>query len=164
MLQQKTYQAQHFGPHWHNPQGKDAPKWYIVDAKNQVVGRLASLIAKVLIGKHKPTFTRHTDTGDFVIVLNAGQVVFTGDKWNKKLYRNHSGYVGGLKTTAAKDMLERHPEEILKQAVWGMTNKSNLARHQVSKMKLYLGSDHPHQAQNPQPLPRAAVRKSTLSR
>jgi large subunit ribosomal protein L13 len=116
-----------------------------------------------MLGKHKPTFTRHADTGDFVVVLNADKVVFTRNKWNDKLYRDHSGYVGGLKTKTAKEMLARHPEEILRRAVWGMTNKSNLARHQMKKLKIYAGAEHPHAAQNPQPLPASVVRKSVLS-
>jgi len=116
-----------------------------------------------MLGKHKPTFTRHADTGDFVVVLNADKVVFTRNKWDDKLYRDHSGYVGGLKTKTAKEMLARHPEEILRRAVWGMTNKSNLARHQMKKLKIYAGAEHPHAAQNPQPLPASVVRKSVLS-
>ena len=163
MLQQKSYQAKQSGPHFFETQGPNAPKWYVVDAKDQVVGRVATVIAKLMLGKHKPTFTRHADTGDFVVVLNADKVVFTRNKWNDKLYRDHSGYVGGLKTKTAKEMLARHPEEILRRAVWGMTNKSNLARHQMKKLKIYAGADHPHAAQNPQPLPASVVRKSVLS-
>jgi large subunit ribosomal protein L13 len=163
MLQQKSYQAKQSGPHFFETQGPNAPKWYVVDAKDQVVGRVATVIAKLMLGKHKPTFTRHADTGDFVVVLNADKVVFTRNKWNDKLYRDHSGYVGGLKTKTAKEMLARHPEEILRRAVWGMTNKSNLARHQMKKLKIYAGAEHPHAAQNPQPLPASVVRKSVLS-
>ena len=163
MFQQKTYQAKQFGPHFFETQGPNAPKWYVVDAKDQVVGRIATLIARVVMGKHKVTFTRHADTGDFLIVLNADKVVFTRNKWNGKLYRDHSGYVGGLKTKTAKEMLARHPEEILRLAVWGMTNKSSLARHQMKKLKIFAGTEHPHQAQGAQPLPQGAVRRTVVA-
>ncbi|OFZ78809.1 MAG: 50S ribosomal protein L13 [Bdellovibrionales bacterium RIFOXYD1_FULL_53_11] len=136
----------------------------MVDAKDQVVGRIATVITRVLIGKHKPTFTRHADTGDFVVVVNADKVAFTGKKWSDKLYRHHTDYVSGLKTVTAQQMLERNPEEILRQAVWGMTNKSNLARHQMKKLKIYAGAEHPHKAQCPLPLPFGAIRKTVVSR
>ncbi len=123
--------------------------WYLFDAENQVIGRLATIIAKILVGKHKPSYTPHVDTGDFVVVVNAKKGIFTGDKWKKKLYRDHSGYVGGLKTKTAEEMLKRHPEEILKRAVKGMLHKSKLARHQLSKLKIYTDAEHPHEAQNP---------------
>ncbi|HLE00226.1 MAG TPA: 50S ribosomal protein L13 [Bdellovibrionota bacterium] len=164
MLQQKSYQAKQSGPHFFETKGPNAPKWYVVDAKDQVVGRLATVIARVVIGKHKPTFTRHADTGDFVVVINADKVVFTRGKWDGKLYRDHSGYVGGLKTKTARQMLARHPEEILRLAVWGMTNKSNLARHQMKKLKIYASTEHPHKAQNPQPLPAGVIRRTVVGR
>ena len=164
MLQQKTYQGKQSGPHIFETKGPHAPKWYVVDAKDHVVGRLATVIARVIIGKHKPTYTQHADTGDFVIVLNADKVVFTRNKWNSKLYRDYSGYVGGLKTKTAKELLQRHPEEILRRAVWGMTNKSTLADHQMKKLKIYVGESHPHEAQNPQPLPAGVIRHTILSR
>lgn len=123
--------------------------WFLFDAQDQTVGRLASRIATILVGKHKPTYTRHVDTGDFVVVVNADKVSFTGKKWSDKTYHDHSGYVSGLKTKTAKEMLERHPEEILRRAVWGMLHKSKLARHQIMKLKLYKGAEHPHAAQNP---------------
>ncbi len=164
MLQQKSYQAKQYGPHFFETQGSNAPKWYIVDAKDQVVGRLATVIARVVIGKHKPTYTKHADTGDFIVVLNADKVVFTRNKWDGKLYRDHTGYVGGLKTKTAKEMLLRHPEEILRRAVWGMTNKSNLARHQMKKLKIFTGTQHPHAAQKPEPLPSGVVRRTVVSR
>lgn len=163
MLQQKSYQAKQSGPHYFEPKGPNAPKWYVVDAKDQVVGRLATVIARVVTGKHKPTYTRHADAGDFVIVLNADKVVFTRNKWDGKLYRDHSGYVSGLKTKTARQMLERHPEEILRRAVWGMTNKTSLARHQMKKLKIYVGDKHEHQAQKPQPLPAGTTRRTVLS-
>lgn len=162
MFQQKSYQAKQFGPHFFETQGPNAPKWYIVDAKDQVVGRIATVLARVITGKHKPTYTRHADAGDFVIVLNADKVVFTRNKWDDKLYRDHSYYVGGLKTKTAKEMLERHPEEILKRAVWGMTNNSSLARHQMKKLKLFTGTEHPHAAQQPQSLPEGVIRNTVL--
>jgi large subunit ribosomal protein L13 len=164
MLQQKSYQAKQSGPHFFETKGPNAPKWYVVDAKDQVVGRLATVLARVVTGKHKPTFTRHADAGDFIVVLNADKVVFTRNKWNTKLYRKHTGYVGGLKTFTAKDMLQRDPEEILRQAVWGMTNKSSLARHQMKKLKIYTADQHPHTAQNPQPLPAGTVRRTVVAK
>lgn len=164
MLQQKSYQAKQFGPHFFETQGPNAPKWYIVDAKDQVVGRLATVIARVVTGKHKPTYTKHADAGDFVVILNAEKVVFTRNKWDGKLYRDHTGYVGGLKVKTAKEMLQRHPEEILRRAIWGMTNKSSLARHQMKKLKIYTGTEHPHLAQQPLPLPAGVVRRTVISR
>ncbi|MGK5086812.1 50S ribosomal protein L13 [Bdellovibrionota bacterium FG-2] len=150
------------GPHFFETKGPNAPKWFLVDAKDQVVGRLATVLARVLIGKHKTTFTRHADTGDFVVVVNADKVVFTRNKWDGKLYRDHSGYISGLKTKTAKEMLLRHPEEILRRAVWGMTNKTNLARHQMKKLKIYAGAEHPHKSQEPQVLPLAATRHTVV--
>lgn len=123
--------------------------WHLIDANNQIVGRVATTIAKLLVGKHKPTFTNHVDNGDFVVVINADKVKFTGKKWSDKIYYDHSGYVGGLKEKTALDMLQKHPEEILKRAVWGMLHKSKLARHKLNKLKIYTGADHPHKAQNP---------------
>ena len=164
MLQRKSYQAKQVGPHIFEPKGPNAPKWFVVDAKDQIVGRLATVIARVIIGKHKPTYTKHADTGDFVIVLNAEKVALTRNKWTGKLYRHHTDHVGGLKTVTAKQMLEKHPEEILREAVWGMTNKSSLARHQMKKLKIYTGTEHPHIAQGPQPLPVGAIRRTVVSR
>jgi len=164
MLHQKSYQAKQSVPHFFEPKGPRAPKWYVVDAKDHVVGRLATVVARVVTGKHKTTYTRHADAGDFIIVLNADKVVFTRNKWSDKLYRNHSDFVGGLKTKTATEMLARHPEEILRRAIWGMTNKSSLARHQMKKLKLYAGDQHPHSAQNPQPLPAGVTRNTVVSR
>lgn len=164
MLQQKTYQAKQSGPHYFEPKGPNAPKWYIVDANDQVVGRLATIIARVITGKHKTTYTRHADAGDFVVVINADKVVFTRNKLNTKLYRKHTGFISGLKTMTAKQMLERNPEEVLREAVWGMTNKSSLARHMVKKLKIYASSEHPHAAQNPQPLPAGTIRRTVLTK
>jgi large subunit ribosomal protein L13 len=116
----------------------------------------------VITGKHKPTYTRHADAGDFVVVLNVEKVVFTRNKWDDKQYIDHSGYIGGIKIKAAKDMLKRHPEEILRRAVWGMTNKTSLARHQMKKLKLIVGDQHPHKAQNPQALPAGTIRRTVV--
>jgi large subunit ribosomal protein L13 len=126
--------------------------WYLVDAKDKILGRLATQIAMRLRGKHKPIFTPHTDTGDFVVVINADKVVLTGNKWDKKSYYRHSGYTGGLKQISAKRLLEKKPEDILRFAVKGMLPKNSLGRSQLKKLKIYAGSDHPHQAQKPENL------------
>ncbi len=123
--------------------------WYLFDAENQAVGRLASQIAAVLAGKHKPTYTPHIDAGDFVVVVNAEKISLTGRKWDKKFYYDHSGYVSGLKERTARDLLESHPDEILRRAVKGMLNKNVLGRAQITKLKIYTGVEHPHKAQNP---------------
>ena len=164
MQLQKTYQAKQSGHHYFEPTGPNAPKWYIVDAKDQVVGRLSTVIARVITGKHKPTYTSHADTGDFVIIINADKVVFTRNKWDGKLYRTHSDFVGGLKTKTAREMLAAHPEEILRQAIWGMTGKSSLARHQMKKLKIYAGAEHPHAAQEPKELPASVKRHTVLAK
>ena len=161
-ISQKTFQINHQGPHAGPTKGPHAANWYVVDATDLIVGRLASVLAKVITGKHKPTYTPHSDTGDFVVVLNADKIRFTGNKWSQKKYYKHTGYIGGLKTQTATELLERHPEEILKKAVWGMTGKTPLAKRQLSKLKIYTGAEHPHAAQNPEALPYAAVRKTSL--
>ena len=125
-------------------------RWHVVDAEGQTLGRLATEIARMLRGKNKPQYTPHVDTGDFVVVVNAEQVVVTGRKAEQKVYRRHSGYPGGLKTTTYEQMLERKPTEILRSAVRGMMPKTRLARQQLRKMKIYAGPEHPHAAQNPQ--------------
>lgn len=125
------------------------PKWLIVDATDLVVGRLAVLIANVLRGKHKPTFTTHCDTGDFVVVVNAEKVQFTGKKWEQKSYQDYSHYAGGQKITPAKEMLARKPEEILRRAVKRMMPRGPLAYKQLTKLRIYAGNEHPHQAQQP---------------
>lgn len=122
-------------------------KWYLVDARDKVVGRLASQIAHRLRGKHKPIFTPHADTGDFIVVINADKVTFTGRKWDNKVYYRHSGYIGGLKQRRAKELLEKKPEDILRFAVKGMLPKNSLGRRQLKKLKIYAGSEHPHEAQ-----------------
>ncbi len=127
-------------------------KWHVVDADGLVVGRLASQVAKVLRGKNKPTFTPHVDTGDFVIIINAGKVRFTGNKLEDKAYYHHTGYPGGIKKEIAKDIMESTPERIIMSAVRGMLPKNRLGRRQLSKLKVYGGPDHPHNAQNPETL------------
>lgn len=163
MLQtSKSYQAKKAGPHFFEIKGPNAPKWYVVDVAGQVVGRISSMIAKVITGKHKPTYTPNMDAGDFVVVINADKVVFTRNKWDNKLYRDYSGYISGLKVKTAKEMLNHKPEEIIRRAVWGMTNKSSLARHQMKKLKIYAGAEHPHKAQKIMELPTSAKRRSSL--
>jgi large subunit ribosomal protein L13 len=126
--------------------------WYLVDADGQTLGRLATLIADTLRGKRKPTFTPHVDTGDFVVVVNAEKIVVTGSKLDQKRYYRHSGYPGGLRSRTLREQLERRPTEVLRTAVKGMLPKNKLARHQITKLKIYAGPDHPHASQNPQPL------------
>jgi large subunit ribosomal protein L13 len=127
-------------------------KWYVVDAENLVLGRLASEIAKILRGKHKPFFTPHVDTGDFVIVVNADKVMLTGKKWGQKTYRWHTGYPGGFREIAAEKMRQRRPERIIELAVRGMLPKNKLGRAMIRKLKVYASSTHPHAAQQPEPL------------
>jgi len=127
-------------------------KWYLIDAKEKILGRLASQIAKILRGKNKPIFTPHMDAGDYVIVINADKIILTGDKMEKKMYYHHSGYVGGLKKTTAKEMLLKKPESLIKFAAKGMLPKNSLGRRQLTKLKVYAGQDYPHQAQQPEKL------------
>ena len=127
-------------------------KWHLIDAKDKVLGRLASEIAVLLRGKNKPIFTPHMDAGDYVVVVNADKVILTGDKLEKKIYYHHSGYVGGLKKTPAKDMLLKRPTNLIKLAVKGMLPKNSLGRRQLTKLKIYTGQDHPHEAQKPEKL------------
>ena len=126
--------------------------WHLIDASDKVLGRLATEIASILRGKKKPIFTPHMDAGDYVVVVNAERVVLTGNKLEKKTYYRHSGYVGGLKETTAKEMLEKKPENLIKFAVKGMLPKTSLGRRQLTKLKVYTGPDHPHQAQKPEKL------------
>jgi large subunit ribosomal protein L13 len=126
--------------------------WYVVDAANQRLGRLASEVAMVLRGKNKPTYTPHLDTGDFVIVINADKVAVTGKKSSQKLYRRHSGRPGGMKTETFNQLQARLPERIVEQAVKGMLPKNTLGRQLFTKLKVYAGPDHPHQAQKPEVL------------
>ncbi|HSB30620.1 MAG TPA: 50S ribosomal protein L13 [Candidatus Sulfobium mesophilum] len=125
-------------------------KWYVVDAKDAVLGRLAVKVATYLRGKNKPVFTPNVDTGDFIIVINAGKVRLTGNKQTDKIYYHHSGYIGGIKAKSAKDVLDESPEKIIEQAVWGMLPKNRLGRTMIKKLKVYRGAEHPHKAQSPE--------------
>lgn len=124
-------------------------KWYLIDAEGKTVGRLASEVASILRGKHKPEFTPHIDTGDFVIIINAEKVVFTGKKLQNKIYYRHSLYPGGLKQTSAAQMLASKPERVLFGAIKGMLPHNTLGREQLTKLRVYAGTEHPHAAQNP---------------
>ncbi len=127
-------------------------KWHVIDADGLVVGRLASRVASILRGKNKPIFTPHVDTGDYVVIVNAAKVRFTGNKLENKIYYRHSGYPGGLKSKTAKDIMKESPEKIIYSAVRGMLPKNTLGRQQFKKLKVYSGADHPHEAQNPEEL------------
>jgi large subunit ribosomal protein L13 len=132
--------------------GELAKHWYVIDADGMVVGRLAAQIAPILMGKHRPTYTPHIDTGDYVIVTNVDKVVFTGEKWRQKSYQRYSGYPGGQREEAAWKLFRRRPERILQLAISRMMPKNKLGRHMLDKLKLYVGPNHPHQAQQPIPL------------
>lgn len=125
-------------------------KWYIIDAEGKTLGRLASEAASIIRGKHKPQFTPHVDTGDFVIVINASKVVLTGKKLQKKMYYRHSLYAGGLKVTPAQDMLNKNPERMLELAIHGMLPKTRLGERLKTKLKVFAGAEHTHQAQQPE--------------
>jgi large subunit ribosomal protein L13 len=129
--------------------GELARHWFVIDASDQVVGRLAAQIAPILMGKHRPTYTPHIDTGDYVIVTNVNKVVFTGNKWQEKTYQRYSGYPGGQRDEAAWKLFQRRPERILELAIQRMLPKSKLGRQMMAKLKLHVGADHPHQAQQP---------------
>jgi large subunit ribosomal protein L13 len=135
--------------------------WYVVDASDQVLGRLASAVARVLSGKHRPNWVAHLDTGDFVVVTHAERVKLTGRKGEEKLYRRHTGYPGGLKTVAAPEVRAKYPERLIEEAVRGMLPKTKMGRRQLKKLKVYRGAAHPHEAQRPKPLesPRSARAK-----
>ncbi|KPK24169.1 MAG: 50S ribosomal protein L13 [Desulfobacterales bacterium SG8_35_2] len=137
---------------YHTPVKEIERKWFVVDAENKVLGRLASEIATRLRGKHKPNFSPHMDVGDFIVVVNADKVKLTGNKLNDKVYYHHSGYMGGIKAKTAKEVLEKKPTELLKMAVKGMLSKNSLGRKQLKKLKIYTGTDHPHAAQQPETL------------
>ena len=126
--------------------------WYVVDAEGKTLGRLSTEIAKILRGKHKPIYTPHVDTGDYVIVINADKVRVTGKRLDQKIYYRHSGYMGGLKAIPLRRMLETHPERVIELAVKGMLPKNRLGRQMYRKLKVYASPEHPHQAQKPQPL------------
>ena len=139
----KTYTAK---------KGEIAREWYLVDADGQTLGRLATRIADTLRGKGKPEYTPHVDTGDFVVVVNAEKIAVTGKKLDDKIYYRHSGYAGGLRSRPLRDELQRRPTEVLRRAVKGMLPRNRLARKQLTKLKIYAGPEHPHQAQAPEPL------------
>ncbi len=124
-------------------------KWILVDAENRILGRLATQIAVRLRGKHLPQFTPHVDLGDFVIVVNADKVRLTGNKWDQKVYYRHSGYMGGVKETSARKLNQDNPERLIRLAVWGMLPKNRLGRKLIKKLKVYRGTEHPHEAQQP---------------
>ena len=126
--------------------------WYVVDAENKVLGRLASELAKILRGKHKPQFTPHVDTGDYVIVVNAEKVNLTGNKLKDKVYYRHSGYPGGIKSVTAENLKAKKPEDLIRFAVKGMLPKNRLGRKLFKKLKVYAGDEHPHKAQQPKPI------------
>ncbi|HCD36841.1 50S ribosomal protein L13 [Chlorobium phaeovibrioides] len=124
-------------------------KWYVVDAEGQILGRMAAEIAKVLRGKHKPEFTPHIDTGDFIVVTNAEKVALSGKKLDAKAYFSHSQYPGGVKFNHVKDLLRKKPEKVIEHAVWGMLPHNNLGRQLFKKLKVYPGATHPHESQSP---------------
>jgi large subunit ribosomal protein L13 len=132
--------------------GEITREWYLVDAEGKTLGRLATQIADTLRGKRKPQYTPHVDTGDFVIVVNAEKIKVTGNKLDQKRYYRHSGYPGGIRSRTLREQLDRRPTEVLRVAVKGMLPKNRLARQQITKLKIYAGPEHPHEAQNPKPL------------
>jgi large subunit ribosomal protein L13 len=136
---------------WNAKPGDVTREWYVVDAEGQTLGRLATRIADTLRGKDKPQYTPHIDTGDFVVVVNAEKIGVTGKKMDEKLYRRHSGYPGGLRERPLREELKRRPTEVLRKAVKGMMPRNRLARTQITKLKIYAGPDHPHEAQAPKP-------------
>ncbi|UCG33950.1 MAG: 50S ribosomal protein L13 [Phycisphaerales bacterium] len=139
----KSYQAR---------PGQVEQRWHLVDAQDKVLGRLAVQLATILTGKHRPTYTPHVDTGDYVVVLNAAHVKLTGNKTNTRTHQSYSGYPGGLKTVSLQQVLKTHPDRVILRAVRCMMPKNRLARKMLKKLKIYPGTEHPHQAQNPEPL------------
>jgi len=137
---------------WNAKPGELERRWYLVDAEGKTLGRLATQLADVLRGKGKPQYTPHVDTGDFVVVVNAEKIAVTGKKLDEKIYYRHSGYPGGLKERTLREQLQRRPTEVLRKAVKGMLPKNRLARQQITKLKVYAGAEHPHEAQKPEPL------------
>ena len=130
-------------------EGEISREWVVMDAADQVLGRLATEVARILRGKHKPGFTPHLDTGDFVVVVNAERVKLTGAKLDDKVYYRHSGRPGSLKSETARERLDKHPERVIQAAVWGMLPKNRLGRKLLKKLKVYAGPEHPHAAQQP---------------
>lgn len=132
--------------------GEVEQNWFVVDVEGQILGRVATQIAMILRGKHKPQFTPHTDTGDYVIAVNAEKIKLTGSKLVKKTYYRHSGYIGNLKEISAGKQMQQHPDRVLRSAVQGMLPKTTLGKAQLKKLKIYAGPEHPHEAQKPAPL------------
>jgi large subunit ribosomal protein L13 len=132
--------------------GEITQEWVVVDANDQNLGRFAARVASLLLGKNKPNFTPGVDTGDYVVVVNAERVSVTGNKMDEKMYYRHSNYPGGLKTISLRQQLEKHPDRVLRSAVWGMLPHNKYGRQVIKKLKVYAGPDHPHQAQNPRTL------------
>lgn len=132
--------------------GKPESKWVLMDASDQGLGRLSTQIACYLLGKHKPTYTPGVDMGDFVVVVNASKLRFTQKRLLEKIYYSHSGYPGGLKSVKLRDQLEKHPDRVIRHAVWGMLPHNKLGRRLLKRLKIFAGSEHDHQAQNPQPV------------
>ncbi len=149
-MQQKTYSVK---------ASEIQRRWYVVDASGQILGRLATQIARVLRGKHKPIYSPHLDTGDYVIVVNAEKIRVTGRKLDQKVYYRHSGYPGGQKMETLRQALQRHPERVIIHAVRGMLPKKALGRQMLKKLKVYAGPHHPHAAQQPEPLPLPTERR-----
>ena len=137
---------------WNAKPGEVERRWYLVDAEGKTLGRLATQIADTLRGKHKAEYTPHIDTGDFVVVVNAEKIAVTGNKLDDKKYYRHSGYPGGLRERTLREQLNRRPTEVLRKAVKGMLPRNRLARAQLTKLKIYAGPDHPHEAQEPKQL------------
>ena len=129
--------------------GKPENKWLLVDANEQSLGRLATQIAEYLLGKHKPEFTPGVDMGDFVVVINVEKLSFTQKRLDEKLYQHHSGYPGGLRTTRLREMLQKHPDRVIRKAVWGMLPHNRYGRKLLKRLKIYAGNQHPHEAQQP---------------
>lgn len=143
VLRQKSYSAK---------TGEVTPKWYLIDATDLVLGRLAVKVAAMLMGKDKPTYTPHVDTGDFVVITNAEKIRVTGAKAQQKWYDYYTRYPGGRKIVPFEEMLAKHPDRVIELAVWGMMPKTKHSKHMIKKMKVYRGAEHPHAAQNPEPL------------
>ncbi|HVD25222.1 MAG TPA: 50S ribosomal protein L13 [Gaiellaceae bacterium] len=137
---------------WNAKPGEVERRWYLVDADGKTLGRLATRIADTLRGKDKPQYTPHVDTGDFVVVVNAEKIAVTGNKLDDKRYYRHSGYPGGIRSRTLREELERRPAEVIRKAVKGMLPRNKLARAQLTKLKVYAGPEHPHEAQSPEPL------------
>ncbi len=134
------------------PKGQLEHQWVLVDAKGQILGRLATQVAAILLGKNKPTFTPGANVGDNVVLINAADIRVTGNRLAEKMYYAHSGYPGGLKSTDLQTLLQRHPDRVIRAAVWGMLPHNKMGRQLIKKLKIYGGSEHPHEAQNPQPV------------